>query len=214
MNKTLYSVEFRKSIVSEILVARAGNLNFNMAAFVREKHPDLVIKRVYVWIRALAESVGKELGMSINEVYNKTGNAANELSLEQKRQVLEQVASIDEDKRGLYMREHGLFQSDLDTWKTELCVAEQVQQVLKDAENRHQEELAAQKAFYEKEMQKVLSAQNASSEANTLLQQELAQCKTALNKSEEKEKSTQARLNKSYQTISKLAAALQLSENF
>ena len=214
MNKTLYSVEFRKTVVGESLEARAGNPNFNMAAFVREKHPDLVIKRVYVWIRALAESVGKELGMSINEVYNKTGNAANELSLEQKRQVLEQVASIDEDKRGLYMREHGLFQSDLDTWKTELCVAEQVQQVLKDAENRHQEELAAQKAFYEKEMQKVLSAQNASSEANTLLQQELAQCKTALNKSEEKEKSTQARLNKSYQTISKLAAALQLSENF
>ncbi len=90
MNKTLYSVEFRKSIVSEILVARAGNLNFNMAAFVREKHPDLVIKRVYVWIRALAESVGKELGMSINEVYNKTDNAANELSLEQKRRLIEQ----------------------------------------------------------------------------------------------------------------------------
>ena len=128
--------------------------------------------------------------------------------------MLEQVASIDEDKCGLYIREHGLFQSDIDTWKTEVCVAEQVQQVLKDAENRHQEELAAQKAFYEKEMQKLLSAQNASSEANTLLQQELAQCKTAHNKSEEKEKSTQARLNKSYQTISKLAAALQLSENF
>ena len=129
--------------------------------------------------------------------------------------MLEQVASIDEDKRGLYIREHGLYQSDIDTWKTEvLCVAEQVQQVLKDAENRHQEELVAQKAFYEKEMQKVLSAQNASSEANTLLQQELAQCKTAFNKLEEKEKSTQARLNKSYQTISKLAAALQLSENF
>lgn len=214
MNKTLYSVEFRKSVVGEILEARAGNPNFNMVAFVREKHPDLVIKRVYVWIRALAESVGKELGISINEVYNKTGNAANELSLEQKRQVLEQVASIDEDKRGLYIREHGLFQSDIDTWKTEVCVAEQVQQVLKDAENRHQKELAAQKAFYEKEMQKVLSAQNASSEANTLLQQELAQCKTAFNKLEEKEKSTQARLNKSYQTISKLAAALHLSENF
>ena len=90
MNKTLYSEEFRKSIVSEILVARAGNPNFNMAAFVREKHPDLVIKRVYVWIRALAESVGKELGMSINEVYNKTDNAANELSLEQKRRLIEQ----------------------------------------------------------------------------------------------------------------------------
>ena len=56
--------------------------------------------------------------------------------------MLEQVASIDEDKRGLYIREHGLYQSDIDTWKTEvLCVAEQVQQVLKDAENRHQEEL-------------------------------------------------------------------------
>ena len=96
--------------------------------------------------------------------------------------MLEQVASIDEDKRGLYIREHGLYQSDIDTWKTEvLCVAEQVQQVLKDAENRHQEELVAQKAFYEKEMQKVLSTQNASSEANTLLQQELAQCKTAFN---------------------------------
>ena len=36
MNKTLYSVEFRKSVVSEILVARAGNPNFNMVAFVRE----------------------------------------------------------------------------------------------------------------------------------------------------------------------------------
>ena len=96
--------------------------------------------------------------------------------------MLEQVASIDEDKRGLYIREHGLYQSDINTWKTEvLCVAEQVQQVLKDAENRHQEELVAQKAFYEKEMQKVLSTQNASSEANTLLQQELAQCKTAFN---------------------------------
>ena len=116
MNKTLYSVEFRKSIVSEILVARAGNLNFNMAAFVREKHPELAVKRVYVWIRVLAESVGKELGMSINEVYNKTGNAANELSLEQKRQVLEQVASIDENKRDFYIREHGLYQSDIDTW--------------------------------------------------------------------------------------------------
>ena len=208
MNKTLYSV------VGEILEARTGNPNFNMVAFVREKHPELAVKRVYVWIRALAESVGKDLGRSINEVYNKTGNAANELSLEQKRQVLEQVASIDDDKRGLYIREHGLFQSDLDTWKTEVCVAEQVQQVLKDAENRHQGELAVQKAFYKKKMQKILSAQNASAEANTLLQQELAQWKTALNKSEEKEKSTQARLNKSYQTISKLVAALQLSENF
>lgn len=39
MNKTLYSVEFRKSVVGEILEARAGNPNFNMAAFVREKHP-------------------------------------------------------------------------------------------------------------------------------------------------------------------------------
>ena len=28
--------------------------------------------------------------MSINEVYNKTGNAANELSLEQKRRLIEQ----------------------------------------------------------------------------------------------------------------------------
>lgn len=122
--------------------------------------------------------------------------------------MLEQVASIDEDKRGLYIREHGLYQSDIDTWKTEvLCVAEQVQQVLKDAENRHQEELGSQKAAYEKKLQEA-------SEANTLLQQELSQCKTALNKSEEKEKSTQVRLNKSYQTISKLAAALQLSENF
>ena len=54
--------------------------------------------------------------MSINEVYNKTGNAANELSLEQKRQVLEQVASIDEDKCGRYIREHGLYQSGIDTW--------------------------------------------------------------------------------------------------
>ena len=92
MNKTLYSVEFRKSVVGEILEARAGNPNFNMATFVREKHPELAVKRVYVWIRVLAESVGKELGMSINEVYNKTGNAANELILEQKRQVLVQVA--------------------------------------------------------------------------------------------------------------------------
>ena len=90
MNKTLYSVEFRKSVVGEILEARSGNPNFNMVAFVREKHPELVIKRVYVWICALAESVGKELGMSINEVYNKTGNAANELSLEQKRRLIEQ----------------------------------------------------------------------------------------------------------------------------
>ena len=56
-----------------------------MAAFVREKHPELVVKLVYVWIRVLVELVGKELGMSINIVYNKTGNAANELSLEQKR---------------------------------------------------------------------------------------------------------------------------------
>ena len=112
--------------------------------------------------------------MSINEVYNKTGNATNELSLEQKRRVLEQVASIDEDKRGLYIREHGLFQSDIDTWKIEVCVAEQVQQVLKDAENRHQEELGSQKAAYEKKLQEA-------SEANALLQQELAQCKTAFN---------------------------------
>ena len=81
MDKSFYSVEFRKSVVGEILEARAGNPNFNMAAFVREKHPELVVKLVYVWI----ELVGKELGMSINIVYNKTGNAANELSLEQKR---------------------------------------------------------------------------------------------------------------------------------
>ena len=85
MDKSFYSVEFRKSVVGEILEARSGNPNFNMVAFVREKHPELVVKLVYVWIRVLAESVGKELGMSINEVYNKTGNAANELSLEQKR---------------------------------------------------------------------------------------------------------------------------------
>ena len=63
-----------------------------MVAFVRVKHQELLDKRVYVWIQGLAESVGKELGMSINEVYNKTGNAANELILEQKRQVLVQVA--------------------------------------------------------------------------------------------------------------------------
>ena len=65
MNKTLYSVEFRKSVVGEILEARAGNPNFNMAAFVREKHPELVVKRVCVGIRALTGSVRKELGMSI-----------------------------------------------------------------------------------------------------------------------------------------------------
>ena len=46
MNKTLYSVEFRKSVVGEILEARAGNPNFNMEAFVREKHPELAVKRV------------------------------------------------------------------------------------------------------------------------------------------------------------------------
>ena len=89
MDKSFYSVEFRKSVVGEILEARAGNPNFNMAAFVREKHPELVVKLVYVWIRVLVELVGKELGMSINIVYNKTGNAANELSLEQKRHLFE-----------------------------------------------------------------------------------------------------------------------------
>ena len=66
MSKSFYSVEFRKSVVSEILEARAGNPNINMAAFVREKHPELVVKRVCGGIRALTGSVRKELGMSIN----------------------------------------------------------------------------------------------------------------------------------------------------
>ena len=92
MNKSFCSVELKKSVVGEIPEAKAGNPNFNMVAFVRVKHQELLDKLVYVWIRGLAESVGKELGMSINEVYNKIGNAANELSLEQKRQVLELVA--------------------------------------------------------------------------------------------------------------------------
>ena len=77
----------------------------------------------YTWLSLYKNSVGKEQGMSVNEINGVYGKQASGMSLKEKFAVVLETASMDEEQVGEYCRKHGIYKSDLERWKSECSQA-------------------------------------------------------------------------------------------
>jgi len=57
--------------------------------------------------------------MSENEINNKYGSEANDLTLDQKFKIILETAHLSEEEFGEYCRKKGIYASDVERWKSE-----------------------------------------------------------------------------------------------
>lgn len=77
----------------------------------------------YTWLSMYKNSVGKEQGMSVNEINGVFGKQASEMSLKDKFSVVLETASMNDEQVGEYCRKHGIYKSGLERWKSECSQA-------------------------------------------------------------------------------------------
>lgn len=77
----------------------------------------------YTWLSLYKNSVGKEQGMSVNEINGVFGKQASGMSLKDKISVVLETASMNDEQVGEYCRKHGIYKSDLERWKSECSLA-------------------------------------------------------------------------------------------
>lgn len=68
----------------------------------------------YTWLSMYKNSVGKEQGMSVNEINGVFGKQASEMSLKDKFSVVHETASMNDERVGEYCRKHGIYKSGLE----------------------------------------------------------------------------------------------------
>ena len=119
MKGVKFKKEFRKQVISKFLKLRIQEPEISVNKFCKDYYPELNYKTVSNWYRQLKDIVGQENGMSENEINNKYGTEANELSMREKFKIILDTAKLSEDEFGEYCRQKGLYASDIERWKTE-----------------------------------------------------------------------------------------------
>ncbi len=82
--KKIYTYEYKINLVKSFLKSQQADNELSIASFVKQHYPHLNLNSVYNWVSSLKSTAGQELSMSENEVQNKYGASANEMSLKQK----------------------------------------------------------------------------------------------------------------------------------
>lgn len=77
----------------------------------------------YTLLSLYKNSVGKEQGMSVNEINGVFGKQDSGMSLKDKFVVVLETASMNDEQVGEYCRKHGIYKSDLERWKSECSKA-------------------------------------------------------------------------------------------
>ena len=119
--KKIYTYEYKINLVKTFLKSQQADNELSIASFVKQHYPHLNLNSVYNWVSSLKSTAGQELSMSENEVQNKYGASANEMSLKQKFAMYRECFSLpSEEDRGAYCRQHQIYMADLESWGQEI----------------------------------------------------------------------------------------------
>lgn len=119
--KKIYTYEYKINLVKTFLKSQQADNELSIAGFVKQHYPHLNLNSVYNWVSSLKSTAGQELSMSENEVQNKYGASANEMSLKQKFAMYRECFSLpSEEDRGAYCRQHQIYMADLESWGQEI----------------------------------------------------------------------------------------------
>ena len=119
--KKIYTYEYKINLVKTFLKSQQADNELSIAGFVKQHYPHLNLNSVYNWVSSLKSTAGQELSMSENEVQNKYGASANEMSLKQKFAMYRECFSLpSEEERGAYCRQHQIYMADLESWGQEI----------------------------------------------------------------------------------------------
>ncbi len=114
-----FKEEFKKQVISEFLKLRHQDPELTLTQFCKQYYPELNYKTVSEWNRIYRASIGHEISMSENEINNKYGTKANELSMQEKFRIILETSKLSKEEFGEYCRKKGLYASDIERWKTE-----------------------------------------------------------------------------------------------
>ena len=114
-----YTTEFKQNLLRTFLQEYKENVELSFSSYVRENFPEVKLATVYTWLSLYKNSVGKEQGMSVNEINGVFGKQASGMSFRDKLAVILDTASLDDEQLGEYCRKHGIYKSDLERWKDE-----------------------------------------------------------------------------------------------
>ncbi len=120
---TKYSTEFKTNVVKAYLEQKSKDPELSVSSFLKCYDPNLNLKSVYNWISSYKIVAGQSLSMSENEIQNKFGTQANEMTLQQKYAIVKETSGMNEEEKGAYCREHGIYASDLQRWDEECNLA-------------------------------------------------------------------------------------------
>ena len=115
--------EFRKNFVLTYLKEKQKNAELSISFFTKNNFPDVGIKSAYNWVRKYKTAEGKVLNMTENEVNGLFGSEANSMSIKDKLKMVLDTAGLNDEQVGAYCRQHGIYKSDLDSWKIECLSA-------------------------------------------------------------------------------------------
>lgn len=118
-----YKTEFKQNLVRTYLKEYKENAELSFSSYVRENFPKVIMTTAYTWLSLYKNSVGKEQGMSVNEINGVYGKHTSGMLLKEKFAVVLETASLNDEQVGAYCRTHGIYKSDLERWKSECSQA-------------------------------------------------------------------------------------------
>ncbi len=117
------TTEFKQQFIENFLLARRNDPTLSLSRYCLENGPDINYKTATNWYRLYKSAIGQKINMSENEVNNKFGTEANELTLEQKFKIVLDTTNLSEEEFGEYCRKKGIYASDVEQWKSECASA-------------------------------------------------------------------------------------------
>lgn len=118
-----YTSEFKQNLVRTYLQEFKESTDLSFSSYVRENFTEVNMATAYTWLSLYKNSVGKEQGMSVNEINGVFGKQASGMSLKDKISVVLETASMNDEQVGEYCRKHGIYKSDLERCKSECSLA-------------------------------------------------------------------------------------------
>jgi transposase-like protein len=100
---TRYSEEFKKSIIKKILSNQTTSLR-HVA-----KENGLALSTTHGWL--------KKYGSDIDKTKELNKRSPNDWTLEERFNILAETAGLTEEARGIYCRQKGIYQYQLDEWR-------------------------------------------------------------------------------------------------
>lgn len=97
---TKYSTEFKTNVVKAYLEQKSKDPELSVSSFLKCYDPNLNLKSVYNWISSYKIVAGQSLSMSENEIQNKFGTQANEMTLQQKYAIVKETSGMNEEEKG------------------------------------------------------------------------------------------------------------------